>query len=198
MARTTRSTRRPDEEEEPRSRRAQPQRGLPVGPIAILVLLLGGALFFARQIAQSKKDKADEPEVIDTRRVPFADLPRETAPTHKSSGSAGASSGANYDTPPAGLLATNQVWLDALKEASQAESYYAAAMKAKQTSDYSGFRENGIAAKDLFSKILEDTRVLEEELVAEYGDRDAQVRDVIRKRTAWTDTLAGLSKITGR
>lgn len=196
MARTTRSTRREDEEEDPRSRRAAPQRGFPVGPIAILVLLLGGALFFARQIAQSKKDKAAEPEVIDTRRVPFADLPDEVP---KSKGASGSNlPSVSYDTPPTGLLASNQTWLDALKDASRAESLYAEAMKAKQTSDHTAFREKGIEAKKLFSQILEDTYLLEEELVAEYGDRDAQVRQVISKRTAWTDRLAGLSKITGR
>lgn len=196
MARTTRSTRREDDEQDSPARRAQPQRGLPVAPIAILVLLLGGALFFARQIAQSKKDQTAEPEKVVKPHVPFADLPDEVP---KSKGGTGSNSpSVSYDTPPAGLLATNQVWLDALKDASRAESLYVEALSAKQTSDHTAFREKGIAAKDLFSKILEDTYMLEEELLAEYGDRDAQVRQVIAKRTAWTDRLAGLSKITGR
>jgi hypothetical protein len=200
MARTTRSTRRPDDEEETPARRAPAQRGLPVAPIAILVVLLGGALFFARVINETKKDKADEPEVIDNRRVPFSDLPREVPTKGGQAAQPTGSSepGVSYDTPPTGLLATNQVWLDALKDAAEAESLFLAAQNAKAANDHSAFRENGIAAKDLFSKVLEDTYVLEEELVEEYGDRDAQVRDVIKKRTAWTKRLSTLSKTTGR
>lgn len=198
MARTTRTTRPEGDDEEPRGRRAPAQRPFPVAPIAILVLLLCGALFFARQIAQSKKAKDSAPVVIDTGHKPFSSLPDEAPKSKGSSQSSGSGSSVQYDTPPVGLLATNQVWIDALKDATKAESLYAAALKAKQTNDYSGFRENGIAAKDLFSKVLEDTYMLEEEMVAEYGDRDPQVRDVIKKRTAWTSTLAALSKTTGR
>jgi len=198
MARTTRSTRRPDDEEETPARRAPAQRGLPVAPIAILVLLLGGALFFARQIAQSKKDKAAEPEVIDNRHVPFGDLPDEVPRSKGPAGVSGTSSGTSYEASPTGLLATRQVWLDALKNASEAESLYAAALQAKQAGDHSAFREKGIAAKRLFSDVRDSTEALEAELLAEYGDRDPQVREVVRKRTSWTKSLAAISKITGR
>ena len=171
-----------------------------MGPILILVALLAGALFFARQIAQSQSEEEDKPKVVDNRRKPFADLP-EDAPARLSTGSSSdtpAQPTKSYPPAPTGIVATNDVWLKALKDATEAETLFAKAQDAKAANDHEGFRENGIAAKKLFSKVLEDTALLEEELRAEYGDSDAQILQMIKKRNAWTDRLQILSKTTGR
>jgi len=198
MSRPTRYSNRDGEGDEPRSRRAPARKGLPIGPIVILLLLLGGALFFARVIAQSGKDKDDKPVVADTGYVPFGDLPDETAMppgSHKAGGSAPRK---DYEAPPPGLLATNQVWLDALKDATEAEILFVEAHEAKLVGGHAEFRDKGIRSKKLFSKLLDSTNALEEEMLETYGDRDPQTREVVRKRSKWIKRLSAISKTTGR
>lgn len=200
MPRQTRYSNRDAEGEEPRARRAPASQGLPMAPIVVLVVLLAGALFFARMIAQSNQEEDARPEVVDDRRPPFAELPREGQPVTSSSNDAPAVDAPNKSYPPAprGVVDTNSTWLSALQGATEAEALFAKAQAAKQSGDHSGFRENGIAAKKLYTEIIDDTRQLEEELLEQYGEGNAEINALIKKRNEWSDRRQILSKTTGR
>lgn len=199
MPRQTRYSNRDAEGEEPRGRRSPSSQGLPMGPLVILVVLLAGALFFARMIAQSNEEAAEQPEVIDNRRVPFADLPREGEPVKPGSTTPVESAPKKtYPPAPRGVVDTNSTWLAALRGATEAEALFQAAQAAKEAGDHTGFRENGVAAKKRYTEIIDDTRQLEEELLEQYGDGNAEINALIKKRNEWADRRQILSKTTGR
>lgn len=198
MAQRTRYSNREGDADERPQRRAPAKSGPPIVPILALVVLLGGALVAARMIA-SMRDAGEQDTAVEPKGPPepFSDLPEEV-PTNRPHDAERRGPTAPVESAPPGVLAGDPVWRDALARATQAEILFQAASDAKAANDHELFREKGTAAKKMFSDLLEDTYLLEEELLAEYGDRDPQVREIVRKRTRWTNRLSTLSKTTGR
>jgi len=198
MAAPTRYTRhragRPEEEgEERRPSRRPGQSGLPIVPIAALVVMVGAAIWFARLIADNTAEPAAAAPA-EPAYVPFADVPLEEPPTPGER----ASDGGLYARAPNDLAASNPDWARALALASTADGYFAEAQKAKADGDYALFNEKGKLAKETYDEAFTLTAAWEEDLFEKYGERDRQVRQIVRTRTRWIDRVRVLHKTTSR
>lgn len=188
----TSSRYRSDEDEGRPRRRAAKKTGPPLVPILALVVLIVGAIVLARIAAQDRGETVEPPKV-EASNI-FGDLPEETPPTP---GAGGAGRARTTNLAPTGL-ANNQVWIEALHKAEEAEVLFAQGKQARSGGDRAKWNELGNQAKALYNEALEMTAVWEDELREEFGDTDRQVRDIMRKRSQWFERLDTLLKTTGR
>jgi len=195
MARRTRygAGRREEEPEERRPRRRPGQSALPIVPLLALVVMVGAAIWFARLIAGGTPEPAPA-EPVKSGYMPFSDVPPEEPPTP---GERVTDSG-TYARAPNDLAASNPDWARALELAAEADGYFAQAQKAKADGDHALFNEKGKLAKETYDEAFTLTATWEEELFEKYGERDRQVREIVRARTRWIDRVRVLHKTTSR
>ena len=162
-------------------------------PIALLVVTLGLGAYVV--FGPKKEAAAPPPAPVDVKKpTPFADMPPEKPPVAKSSR---ASDGKVYPPAPEGLL-EDANWKKALALASEGEALFTEAIKARASENMALYNEKGNAAEAKFDDAVTLTAEWEEKLVAQYGDRDAQIATILQTRSAWIKKMLVLSKTTGR
>lgn len=189
QSRSSSRTNRDDQEQRPRPKKSQQP---PIVPALLLLVLIAGAIVLARSVAQ-KEDAAPTPVAEPPAPKPFASVPDEAPPTPK-----GGSARGSYPRAPEGLASSNPVWAEALKVAATASELFDEAQKAKAAEDHTLFQLKGKAAKETYDKAFLMTAEWEEQLLAQYGDRDPQVREIVSTRNRWIDRVRVLHKTTGR
>ncbi|MDP6762705.1 MAG: hypothetical protein QF860_07565 [Planctomycetota bacterium] len=192
MAYRTRTSREGRAEDHgPAGRRGRPRSGgPPIAPIAGLGVLILGAILFARLLPDSAAtDDGAPPEPAHR---PFSSVAEEAPPAPGGGGAR------LYDRAPSDLAASHAPWLEAQEIAREADGLFAQAQQAKQADDHAGFSAKGKAAKETYDRAFEMTAAWEEGLLASYGDRDRQVREIVRERNRWIDRVRVLHKTTGR
>jgi hypothetical protein len=193
MAKRTRYGAEDAEEQRGRPARRSSQPTSPFLPALILLALIGGAIVLARQVAQQPKEEAQAGEKAQEY-VPFANVPEEAPPEPRG----GSSRPGRYPPAPEGLAASNPDWAKALAIAAEADGYFSAAQKAKAADETTTFLEQAKLAKQKYDEAFTLTAPWEDELFEKYGDRDPQVREIVRTRTRWADRLTVLHKSTPR
>lgn len=163
-------------------------------PVGVTVVLAGGALWAVSQRKDPEPEVAPRVEV-DTPR-PFADMPPEEAPAPRGSG--GGARPAPFGAVAPEGLADAPEWKKAVKLAEEAQGHFDAATEAKVVGNRKKLNEEGGKARTLFDQALEATALFEEQLVAEWGETDRQVRDIMRTRNQWFDRTRWLHKSISR
>ena len=177
------------------TRRRPPARSGPTSAIWIgllAVVILGGGAVLA---VLKKREDAAQAAAVEAPRSnrPFADLPPEEPPARAFA--AGDSS--EPFRSPASLL-SDPVWQHAVELAQEGEALYQETVEAKTRGDVPTVNTKGNEAKARFDEALESTAAIEEKLIAERGETDALVRDVLRCRNGWFDRVRWLHKSTSR
>ena len=176
------------------TRRRPPARKGPTSAawlgILVVVILGGGAALAmmkkGQDAAKGEAQAAEKPR-------PFADMPAEKPPEPRS----GVALSSQPFGSPAALL-SDPVWQRAVELAEEGEALYEEAVAAKAAGDVPTLNQKGNAAKAKLDEALESTAQLEEDLIAERGETDALVRDLMRTRNKWFDHVRWLHKSTGR
>jgi hypothetical protein len=177
-------------ERERERRPARPRSTAPlVVPGLLATVLVGVAVVVGILNRREPAPQAAPPE---ERPRPFADLPPDVPPSRRGNGAAPA-----LELAPSGLKA-DPVWVAAVALAREGEGYFDEARTAKNAGQHALANEKGNLARAKFDQAVESTAVFEEELLAKYGDRDPQVRDIKRERTRWFERLDWLLKSVGR
>lgn len=192
MARTSRYENY-EGEEGSRPRRRPKKQGPPLVPILALVVVMAGAVWLARMAAQNKPEEQPPKEEVKAAEI-FGDLPEEQPPDRTGMGQG------NFklkNAAPEGL-ANNANWQEALAVAARAQAALDVAKKAKADDDHATWNKRGVEAKELYDEAITMTAVWEEELLEQYGDKDRQVRAIMKTRSKWFDLLRTLHKTTGR
>jgi hypothetical protein len=183
--------RKPEDEDQPQRR--QPRKS-GMGwflPAVIATVLFGGA---AVAILRGKKEpKVEKPVEASTKPKPFADLPREEPPKR---GGAGSKTTFVAEAPEG--LASDATWQKAVKIGAEGEALFEETTEAKATSNVALMNEKGRAARDKLDEAFTMTAEWEEELLAKYGDANAEVRRIMRTRSGWSDKLRWLHKSIAR
>jgi hypothetical protein len=182
-----------DEEEAPRRGRQRSQSPNSILlPAAVLMGLIVGAILLARAVATREAPQA-APSNEPAQPEPFSKYTEEPPSV---SGRPGG--GPAVPRAPSGLAASNPDWAEALTIAAAADELFAEANKAKLAEDHATFALKGKAAKETYDKAIILTAAWEEEILDKYGERDPQVREIMRIRSSWIDRLRVLHKSTGR
>jgi hypothetical protein len=175
-----------------RERERRPVRSKSTAPLVIPGLLatviIGTAVVVGvlnRQAPQAVETPQEE------RKKPFADLPPDVPPSRRGGGSP------SLELAPSGLKA-EPVWVAAVALAREGEAFFQETKTAKNAGQHALANEKGNLAREKFDQAVESTATFEEELLAKYGARDAQVRDIKRERTRWFERLDWLLKSVGR
>jgi hypothetical protein len=181
--------------EEPRrpSARAR-QSSSPLVPLAILLGMIVGAIVLARAIAGRQQEEQTPAPAAASGPKPFEGY-EEAPPAKRSSTSR---DGRSYPPAPAGLAASNPDWGRALAIAAEADLLFAEVQRAKQDDAHTLFLEKGLEAKRKYDEAFAMTAVWEERILDQYGDRDPQVREIVRVRTDWSNRMRMLHRTTGR
>ena len=182
-----------DDDEGQRPRRRPKKQGPPLVPILALIVVMAGAVYLARQAAQNKPEEEPPKEEVRAAEI-FGDLPEEEPPDRSGFGQGGRKL---TNTAPAGL-AENPTWIQAQEVAAEAAAVLTVAKGAKAAGDHAVWSEKGNEAKELYDKAIIMTADWEDELMAQYGDKDRQVKAIMNERSKWFDLLRTLHKTTGR
>ena len=166
-----------------------------LGLVALLGVILG-------LVGRINKKKIEEAEIASEQRVieqeekaavnPFADLPQEVALGDGSRGGRWATAFPR-EANPTGLEA-EEVWQLALDQADAAWVLSDHARKALVAEDEGRFDSKSRDARLAFQKALDGTSDWELQMIADHGDRDPQVRKIIRTRDEWDDQVQRLRK----
>jgi hypothetical protein len=159
-------------------------------PIVGLGALIATAILFARMLPDDGESAIPAPS--EPTHQPFSTVAEEAPP------SAGGGAGRLYNRAPSDLAASYPPWLEALEIAREADGLFSEAQEAKQATDHAGFQTKGKAAKETYDRAFTMTALWEEQLLESYGDRDRQVRVIVRERNRWIDRVRVLHKTTGR
>ena len=181
---------RPAEEESPGGLRRTRASGPSLLPLAGLGALIAAAILFARMLPDDGESTTAAPN--EPAHQPFSSVAEEAPP------SAGGGAGRLYNRAPSDLAASYPPWMEALELARKADGIFSEAQEAKRTTDHAGFQAKGRAAKEAYDKAFTMTALWEEQLLESYGDRDRQVRVIVRERNRWIDRVRVLHKTTGR
>jgi len=181
----------------PRQPRQQKISTAPLFTFLGLVALLGVILGLVGRI---NKKKIEEAEVAAEQRVieeeekaavdPFADLPQEV-------GLGGGARGSRWATAlprnpdPTGIEA-DEIWQAALDEADVGWVLSDRVRRALADEDDTMLHTTGREARLAFQKALDATSDWVTRIAGEHGDRDEQVRKVIRTRATWTKQVQHL------
>lgn len=173
---------------EPQAEREVPRRRSSKNPVpgllAVLLFLgvVGGAVYVAIWADRSKSKAAgEEPEAEYT---PFSSVDPEPLPEPR--GRRG--DGERKPPSPEGV-ADDSSWLRALEIAERGWQHTAEASDAQAAGDQATYREKASAAKKAFDEAFTLTAAFEEALVEKHGERDRQVREIIRTRNKWMDKM---------
>ncbi|MDP6408102.1 MAG: hypothetical protein QGI46_01865 [Planctomycetota bacterium] len=160
-------------------------------PIAGLAALIAAAILFARMLPGTEPGAEAAPAA--GAHEPFSSVTQEAPPAPGGGGGARL-----YDRAPSDLAASHAPWMEALEIAREADLLFAEAQKAKGATDHAAFQAKGRAAKETYDRAFTMTALWEEQLLESYGDRDRQVRVIVRERNRWIDRVRVLHKTTGR
>ncbi len=174
---------REDQEEGGRRQPGRNQSPNMAPVIGIVSIVAIGGVMFAVYANQHKKSVDDAEgggppiEVVD----PFAGVPDEAGPTSRSPG--GKRSGL-VNRSPEGLL-DDPVWNAATVKANEGYAHHAAAQAALKAKDNDSYLAKGLAARDLFNQVLEDTADWELGLLDKFGENDRKVSQIMAERERW-------------
>ncbi|MFT5049598.1 MAG: hypothetical protein ACI8QZ_000991 [Chlamydiales bacterium] len=164
-----------------------------------LVALLGVILGLVGRINKKKIEEAEvtakEQVAVQERKAavdPFADLPQEVGIGAGARGSRWATALAR-DPDPTGLEA-DEVWQLALDQADAAWVLSDRARRAMVAEDQAKLETSSREARLAFQKALDGSEDWLAAMLREHGDRDDQVRKVIRTRATWTEQMQHLRK----
>lgn len=169
-------------------------------PIALLVMITAAGVFVVmkNQEQLAEEQQAVEPEPSSS---PFDDLPEETPPVRgSSSGSSRSSSSggvqiAEMPDLSGNALAEMEPWVSAALAAERADLLFEAALAAREESRWSEFKQQGGEALRTYEEIYDATAEYEAQVIAAHGDRDSDVRGIVRARSFWGERRATLRKI---
>ena len=131
---------------------------------------------------------------------PFDDLPPDEVPPPRGT-KPSRSTSRNYqavtEMPDLGgnTLAQSEPWSTAAESGARADELFETAVAAREASEWSTFSKKGAEALDIYEEILESTGAYVEEMTAEHGDRDGNVRGLVRARLFWEERRATLRKL---
>lgn len=192
---------RPQERRRASERSRKPQRQGPgAGAIVALVLLVVGAVAVATWLQRENASEASASEAVgDGEPEPFSKY-RDALEEERRRAREGLRDDEPTRTyaPAPDDLASDDVWVNALAIAADADEELDAANAAREAGDNAGYHEHGRAAMQGYDRALELTAVWEEELLEQYGERSPKVRDIVKTRSRWFDRLRVLHKTTGR
>ena len=184
----------PIDPNEPGARRPRASRsantGFPVGgALAVVALIAVG--YFGSQMIAAGSAKPAAPEAPEY--VPFSSVPDEAPPDLSNR------QGSKWvNTAPEGLASGSAAFARGRELAAKGEKLLADARDADAAGKSSEAREHRKAAKEAFDVAFTDTAPWELEIVSSYTDKDRQVRDIMRERSAWMKRIIALHKTTGR
>jgi hypothetical protein len=125
--------------------------------------------------------------------VPFSGIPDEAPPDISNR------PGMKWvNNAPEGLASSSAAFGIARKLAAEGKKHLAEARSADAAGKSDEGRAHRKEAKLAYDTAFTDTAAWEMEIIAAYTDRDRQVRDIQRERTAWMDRIIALHKTTGR
>lgn len=173
----------------PRSSRSA-KTGFPVGgALAVVALLAVG--YFGSQMISAGTSVPAAPEAPG--HVPFSSIPEEAPPDISNR------TGMKWvNNAPAGLASSSAAFGKARKLAAEGEKHLADARAADASGKSDEGRSLRRSAKEAYDAAFTDTAAWEMEILAAYTDKDKQVRDIQRERTAWMKRIIALHKTTGR
>ena len=184
----------PIDPNEPGARRPRASRststGFPVGgALAVVALIAVG--YFGSQMIAAGSAKPAAPEAPEY--VPFSSVPDEAPPDLSNR------QGSKWvNTAPEGLASGSAAFARGRELAAKGEKLLSDARAADAAGKSSEAREHRKAAKEAFDVAFTDTAPWELEIVSSYTDKDRQVRDIMRERSAWMKRIIALHKTTGR
>jgi hypothetical protein len=158
-----------------------------------LIVVMGGAVYLARLAAQNKPPEEAPKAEVRAQDI-FGELPQEEPPDRSGFG---AGNKQLSNKAPEGL-ANNADWQRAQEIAGDAAAKLELAKVAKAAGDHAVWSTKGNEAKALYDEAITMTAEWEDQLLADYGDKDRQVRAIMNERSKWFDMLRTLHKTTGR
>ena len=179
---------------EPVARRPRASRsantGFPVGGALAVAALIAVGYLGSQMIAADSAASAT-PEAPEY--VPFSSIPDESPPDISNR------PGMKWvNNAPEGLASSSAAFAKARKLAAEGQKHLADARTADAAGKSDEGRAHRKAAKTAYDDAFTDTAAWELEIIAAYTDKDRQVRDIQRERTAWMDRIIALHKTTGR
>jgi hypothetical protein len=186
-----------DQRSDPESDRDQKRRPVrksgmsPMVPVLIgAVVVMGIGLSFL-----GKSEKAEAAAQQDSGKPkPFADLPPEAPPER---GASGSSKYTMIAKAPEGLM-SDANWLKAVEIATEGTALVDEAKAAMVAQDRAKLNEKGKLARDKLNEAVDMTAAWEEELLAKYGDANAEIRRIAKVRSGWIENVIWLHKSIAR
>jgi hypothetical protein len=182
----------------PSARRATPARKPSIVPALALIVLFGagiGIIFVIRSQPQGGEREASAAEPAE--HVPFAayheERPAGAGPARPAAVPLARPSRIQGSGPTA-----DPIWIAAWDEADKGYALLEEANAARERQDHAEYAEKGKLAKEAFDRALTMSAEWEEQLIAERGDDDTDVRRIVATRSDWFDKMRVLHRTTGR